>query len=174
MKVSTILSKPINKGKEVFIAPNATVIGNVSLGDNASVWFGAVIRGDEDKIKIGERTNVQDNAVLHADPGDPCLLGDDCIVGHSAIVHGAKVANNVLIGMHSTILNNAEIGEFCIIGANALVTAGTVIPPYSMVLGSPAKVVKQLNEKQIEAVKRNAAVYVELAKEYLQFYKEQN
>jgi carbonic anhydrase/acetyltransferase-like protein (isoleucine patch superfamily) len=94
-------------------------------------------------------------------------LGDDVIIGHAAVVHGAKIANNVLIGIHSTVLNGAEIGEFSIVGANALVTAGTVIPPRSLVLGSPAKVVKTLNEEQIEGIRKNAEVYVELSKEYL-------
>lgn len=167
MNTSAILSKPIQKGKDVFIAPSATVIGNVSLGDESSVWFGAVIRADKDQINIGRRTNIQDQAVLHVDPGFPIELGDDVIVGHAAVVHGAKVANNVLIGIHSTVLNGAEIGEFSIIGANALITSGTKIPPYSLVLGSPAKVVKTLSEDHVKGIVRNAEVYVELAKEYL-------
>jgi len=164
------LNKPIQKGSDVFIAPTATVIGDVSLGDESSIWFGAVIRGDSDRINIGARTNIQDNAVIHCDPNDPAIIGDECIIGHCAIVHGAKLANNVLIGMNATVLNNAEIGEFSIIGANSLVTAGTIIPPYSLVLGSPAKVVKTLNKKQIEGIKINAEVYVKKAKEYISYY----
>jgi len=121
------LQKPIQVGKDVFIAPTATVIGDVSLGDEVSIWFGAVLRGDSDKISVGARTNIQDNAVIHCDPNDPAVIGEECIIGHCAIVHGAKLANNVLVGMNATVLNNAEIGEFSIIGANALVTAGTIV-----------------------------------------------
>lgn len=167
MQFSEIIRLQPKKGKNVFIAPNATVIGNVSLGDESSVWFGAVLRADGDKIEIGARTNIQDNAVIHVDPDCPAILGNDCIVGHLALVHGAQIGNHVLIGMNSTVLNNAKIGNFCIIGANALVPAGMEIPDYSMALGVPAKVVKTLNPEQIEAVKRNAAVYVKLAREYL-------
>ena len=168
MNIKAILSKPIQKGKEVFIAPNATVIGDVQLGDESSVWFGSVIRGDRDYIRIGSRTNIQDQAVLHVDPGFPVELGDEVIIGHSAVVHGAKIANNVLIGIQSTVLNGVEIGEFSIIGSKALVTSGTKIPPYSLVLGSPAKVVKQLSEEQVQAVIKNAQTYVDLSKDYLQ------
>jgi carbonic anhydrase/acetyltransferase-like protein (isoleucine patch superfamily) len=164
------LQKPITKGKRVFIAPTATVIGDVSLGDEVSIWFGAVLRGDSDKISVGARTNIQDNAVIHCDPNDPAVIGEECIIGHCAIVHGAKLANNVLVGMNATVLNNAEIGEFSIIGANALVTAGTIIPPYSLVLGSPAKVVKKLSDDQVEGIRINAKVYVDKAKEYLAYY----
>lgn len=165
------LNYPILKGKEVFIAPTATVIGNVSLGDEVSIWFGAVLRGDSDKITIGARTNIQDNAVIHCDPNEPATIGEECIIGHCAIVHGATLANNVLIGMNATVLNGAEIGEFSIIGANALVTAGTKIPPYSLVLGSPAKVIKSLTVKQIDGIKANAEVYVKKAQEYMSHYK---
>ncbi len=166
------LDKPIQCGKDVFIAPTATVIGEVSLGDEVSIWYGAVLRGDSDKIAVGARTNIQDNAVVHCDPNVPAIIGDECIIGHCAIVHGARLANNVLIGMNATVLNNSEIGEFSIIGANSLVTAGTVIPPRSLVLGSPAKVVKQLSEAQIEGIKVNAEVYVSKSKEYIAHYSE--
>lgn len=158
-------------GAHVFIAPNATVIGDVALGDEVSVWYGAVLRGDSDKIRIGARSNIQDNAVIHCDPNDPAIVGEGCIIGHCAIVHGATLADNVLIGMNATVLNNAEIGEYSIIGANALVTAGTIIPPYSLVLGSPAKVVKKLTDEQVKGIAVNAEVYVEKAKEYIAYYK---
>lgn len=164
-------NKPIQQGKEVFIAPTSTVIGDVQLGDEVSIWYGAVLRGDSDKIVVGNRTNIQDNAVVHCDPNEPAIIGEDCIIGHGAIVHGARLANNVLVGMHATILNNAEIGEYSIIGANALVTSGTVIPPRSLVLGSPAKVVKTIGEEQMEAIRKNAEVYVAKSKEYLAYYK---
>jgi len=171
MNLAAILSKAPQKGKEVFIAPNATVIGNVELGDESSVWFGAVLRADSDKIIIGKRTNIQDNAVVHVDPGCPAIIGNDCIIGHLALVHGAIIENNVLIGMNSTILNNAHIGAFSIIGANTLIIANTVIPPYSLVVGNPGKVVKTLDQNAIEAIKKNSSVYVELAKQYISFYK---
>ncbi len=170
MDLRAILSKPIEKGKEVFIAPNASLIGNVTLEDHCSVWFGAVLRADSDSIYIKHRSNIQDQAVIHVDPGAPVHIGHDCIVGHLALIHGAHLGDHVLAGMHSTILNHAQIGDFCIIGANALITAGSIIPPYSMVLGSPGKVVKQLDDRAIEAIKKNADVYVELAKEYLRWY----
>lgn len=170
MNLAAILSKAPQKGKEVFIAPNATVIGNVSLGDESSVWFGAVLRADSDKIIIGDRTNIQDNAVVHVDPNCPSIIGNDCIVGHLALVHGAIIANNVLIGMHSTVLNIAQIGEFSIIGANALITTNTIIPPYSLVVGSPGKIIKTLDDRAIDAIKKNASVYVTLAKQYINFY----
>ena len=157
----------IKKGQRVFIAPNANVIGKATLGDDVSVWFGVVIRADGDQVTIGDITNIQDNSVVHVDPGFPVSIGHDCIVGHLSIVHGATLGNHILVGMHSTIMNGAEIGDFCIIGANSLITAGTKIPPYSLVMGSPAKVIKQLNEEQIEAIKQNAARYVQLKDAYL-------
>ena len=163
-----ILKTPIQKGENVFIAPTATAIGMVKLGNETSVWFGAVLRGDTDAITVGNRTNIQDNAVLHADPGDPCEIGTDCVIGHSAIVHGAKISHHVLVGMHSTVLNKAQIGEFSIIGANALVPAGMVIPPYSLVLGVPAKVVKTLGVEVELLIQNNVDEYVNRAKAYLE------
>ncbi|MFA6261107.1 MAG: gamma carbonic anhydrase family protein [Bacteroidia bacterium] len=168
--MESILAQPISKGQEVWIADTARVFGRVTLGDACSVWFGAVLRGDADIITLGNRSNVQEQAVIHVDPGFPVSIGDDCIIGHGAIVHGATLGNNVLVGMHATILNGAKIGNFCIVGANALVPEGMVIPDYSVVLGTPASVKKQLTEDQIEKVKRNAEVYVELSKAYAQFY----
>ncbi len=170
-KMKEILNTPIQKGNEVWIADTARVFGQVTLGDNCSVWFGAVLRGDGDTIVVGNRSNIQENAVVHVDPGYPVAIGEDCIIGHCAIVHGATLGNNVLVGMHATILNGAQVGNFCIIGANALVTEGMVIPDYSIVMGSPAKVVKQLSEAHIEKVKRNAQSYVELSKEYIKHWK---
>ncbi|MES2559147.1 MAG: gamma carbonic anhydrase family protein [Bacteroidota bacterium] len=166
-----ILSTPIHKGREVWIADTARVFGQVTLGDECSVWFGAVLRGDGDTITVGNRSNIQEHAVVHVDPGFPTVIGEDCIIGHGAIVHGATLGNNVLVGMHATILNGAVIGNFCIVGANALVTEGTQIPDYSIVMGAPAKVTKQLSDEHIEKVKRNAQSYVELSKEYLKHWK---
>jgi carbonic anhydrase/acetyltransferase-like protein (isoleucine patch superfamily) len=170
-KLKNILQQPIEKGREVWIADTARVFGQVVLGDECSVWFGAVLRGDGDRIEIGHRSNIQENAVVHVDPGFPVHLGTDCIVGHGAIVHGATLGNHVLVGMHATVLNGAVVGNYCIIGAHALVTEGMVVPDFSIVMGSPGKVVKQLTEEHIEKVKRNAISYVELSKEYLKYYK---
>lgn len=173
-KLISALRNPLKKGKHVFVAPQATLIGNITLADHCSVWFGAVLRGDTDEIYVGERSNIQDNAVLHADPGDPCIIGNDCVIGHSAIVHGAKLEHHVLVGMHATVLNNAQIGAFSIIGANALVPAGMVIPPYSLVLGVPAKIVKTLNAEVETKIQNNVDDYVERAATYIQFYEEIN
>lgn len=149
-----------------FVADNATVIGDVVLGEESSVWFGAVIRGDENPICIGKRTNIQDNVVIHISATSRADIGDNVTIGHCAVVHGCKIADNVLIGMNSTVLDGAEIGENCIIGANALVPPGKKIPAGSMVMGVPAKVVRELTEDEISGIKENAAVYVELLHEY--------
>jgi len=161
------LTKDITLGQRVFIAPNATVIGKANLGNDVSVWFGAVIRADGDSVTIGHRTNIQDNAVVHVDPGFPVTIGNDCIIGHLALIHGATLGNHVLFGMHSTIMNGAIIGDNCIIGAHSLITSGTIIPPNSLVMGSPAKVVRSLNDEQIESIKRNAQHYVSLKDDYI-------
>jgi carbonic anhydrase/acetyltransferase-like protein (isoleucine patch superfamily) len=168
------LKTPIKKGSGVFVAPNATVIGDVHLHDSCSIWFGAVLRGDAAEISVGARSNIQDNAVLHADPGDPCVIGSDCVIGHSAIVHGATLDHHVLVGMHATVLNNAHIGAYSIIGANALVTAGSQIPPYSLVMGVPAKVVKTIDPETAEKIQENVNEYVKRAEVYIQYYQEIN
>jgi len=161
----TVLQTPVNIPNSVFVAPNATTIGRVHLSENCNIWFGAVLRGDTDQILVGERSNIQDNAVLHADPGDPCSIGHDCVIGHSAVVHGAKLEHHVLIGMNATVLNNAEIGEFSIVGANALVPAGMKVPPYSLVMGVPAKVVKSLDPEKVETmIQNNVDEYVQRAR----------
>ncbi|AFK02196.1 hexapeptide repeat-containing transferase [Emticicia oligotrophica DSM 17448] len=147
-----------------FIASNATVIGQVTLGEDSSVWYSAVIRADVEKIIVGNRTNIQDGAILHADFGEPTIIGDDVTVGHGAIVHGATVGNGTLIGMRATVLNRAKIGKYCIIGACALITEGMEIPDYSMVLGIPAKIVKQIPPEYAEKLMMSAAHYVEMAK----------
>ena len=146
-----------------FIAKNATVVGKVTLGEESSVWYSAVIRADVEEIIIGKRTNIQDGAILHADYGEPTIIGDDVTVGHGAIVHGATVGDCTLVGMRATILNRAKIGKCCIIGANALVTEGMEVPDYSMVLGIPAKIVKQLSHEYTEKLKKSAEHYVEMA-----------
>ena len=160
------LKAKVKKGREVFIAPNATVIGDVELGNHVSVWFGAVIRGDNDKIVIGERSNIQDNCVLHVDEGDPVIIGREVTVGHGAIVHGATVGDMSLIGMGAIVLNKAKIGKCCIIGANALVTSGMDIPDYSLVMGSPAKIVKTYGPEVEERLRQSAENYVRHGKKY--------
>jgi carbonic anhydrase/acetyltransferase-like protein (isoleucine patch superfamily) len=167
MEIRDILNTEIIKGSDVWIADTARVFGRVTLGDQCSVWFGAVLRGDGDDIVLGARTNVQEGAVVHVDPGFPARTGHSCIIGHGAILHGATLGNHVLLGMHATVLNGAVIGNNCIIGAHALVTEGMKIPSGSLVLGAPAKVVKQLSEAQVEKVRTNADVYVRLGAEYL-------
>jgi len=154
------LAAKVKKGKAVFIAPNATVIGDVRLGDNASVWYQAVIRGDSDAIQIGHRSNVQDGSIIHVDPGVPVDIGHDAILGHAAVVHGATVGNHSLIGMRATVLNHARIGNYCIVGAHSLVTEGKAFPDYSLIMGSPARVVRQLTDQDVAMLEQNAETYV--------------
>ena len=157
----------VSKGTNVFIAPGAVVIGDVQLGDNVSVWYNAVIRADREKVTIGKNTNIQDGCIIHEDPGAPVIIGEEVVVGHAAIIHGATVGNNSLIGIRATLLNHVQVGSWCIIGAHSLLTESTKIPDYSVVMGSPGKVVKTLNETQIQKLKANAETYVELAKKYM-------
>ena len=152
--------------ESAFIAENSTVAGKVTIGKDSSVWFGAVLRADMQPIIIGKGSNIQDNAVIHVGPGQPTEIGDGVTVGHGAIVHSAKIGNNVLVGMGSVILDGAVIGDNCIIGAGAVVTSGTEIPKNSMVLGVPAKVVKELSVTQIMSNKVNAVSYVKLGKDF--------
>jgi carbonic anhydrase/acetyltransferase-like protein (isoleucine patch superfamily) len=162
------LKSTIQKGNDVWIADTARLIGNVSLGNNCSVWYSAVIRADADAVILGERTNIQDGAIVHVDPGFPVQTGHDCIVGHGAIIHGAQLGNHVLIGMHATVLNGSVIGDFCIVGAHALVTEGMQVPAYSVVMGTPARVVKTISAEQIEKLHKNAQAYVDLGLQYLE------
>lgn len=149
-----------------FVAENAVVTGDVTLEKDSSVWFGAVIRGDGPHIGIGEESNIQDNCVLHADPGFPLTVGRGVTVGHGAILHGCTVGDGSLIGMGAVILNGAVIGKECIVGAGALITSGKVFEDGSLILGSPAKAVKRLTPEETAAMKRSAAHYVQQAKEY--------
>ena len=146
---------------EHYIAPNATVIGSVVLEHNASVWFNAVIRGDNDEIVIGEGSNVQDGSVLHTDPGVKLIIGKGVTVGHMVMLHGCEICDNTLIGIKSVILNNVKIGRNCIIGANSLITEGKEIPDNSLVMGSPGKVVREINEKDLLRIRMNAENYVQ-------------
>lgn len=143
-----------------WIAPSAAVIGKVKLERFASVWFGAVIRGDNELITIGENSNVQDGAVMHTDPGLPLTVGRNCTIGHKAILHGCTIGDNTLVGMGAVVLNRAKIGRNCLIGANALITEGKEIPDNSLVMGQPGKVACELNEEAIARLGRSAENYV--------------
>jgi len=150
----------VNAHPDSWIAPQAVVVGNVHLHAGASVWFNAVVRGDNEPIVIGEGSNVQDAAVLHSDPGSPLTIGKGVTIGHHAMLHGCTVGDHTLIGINAVVLNGAVIGKHCIIGANALVTEGKQIPDGSLVVGSPAKVVRELSEEQRQGLEENAAHYV--------------
>lgn len=147
-------------GKDAYVAPSAQIIGDVHLAPGASVWFGAVLRGDNDPIRIGQASNVQDGAIIHADPGVPTTIGNGVTIGHRAIIHGATVGDNCLIGMGATILNNAHIGANSIVGANALVTEGKSFPEGSLIVGAPARVMRALREEEIAAIALSARTYV--------------
>lgn len=152
--------RPEQLAANVFVAAGAQIVGDVTIGAESSVWFNAVIRGDSESIRIGSRTNVQDNCVLHADPGFPCIIGDGVTIGHAAVVHGAKVGDNVVIGMHAVVMNGAQIGRDSLIAVGAIVTEGVVIPPGSLVMGLQGKVVRPLTAPEIERNQLSAAHYV--------------
>jgi carbonic anhydrase/acetyltransferase-like protein (isoleucine patch superfamily) len=154
------------------IAPGAIVLGDVTLGEQASVWFNAVVRGDTETIVIGRDTNVQDLCVLHADPGFPCRLGERVTLGHGAIVHGATVEDDCLIGMKAVVMNGAVIGAGSIVGVGAIVTEGTVIPPNSVVLGAPGKVKRGTEPRDLERIRHAAEHYVKAAAQLLAALKE--
>lgn len=151
-----------------FIAPGAVVRGEVHVGAESSIWFGTVIRGDVTAITIGRRSNVQDLSVLHADPGFPCTVGDRVTIGHGAIVHGAQVEDDALIGIRAVILNGAVIGSGAIVAAGAVVTEGTRVPPNSLAVGVPAKVIRELTDQDRERLRRGAEHYVRAAAAYRQ------
>ena len=157
---------PELRGEHHFIAPGACIIGSVTLENNVSIWFNAVIRGDEEPIHIGANSNVQDGAVLHTDLGAPLSVGNDVTIGHKAVLHGCTIGDGSLIGINSVILNHVVIGKNCLIGANALITEGKVIPDYSLVVGSPGKVIRTLSDVEIAAMRANGAHYVENLQSY--------
>ncbi|PHO03929.1 gamma carbonic anhydrase family protein [Rhodobacteraceae bacterium 4F10] len=145
--------------EDSWVAPDANVIGNVRLEEGASVWFGCTIRGDNETIVIGKGSNVQENTVMHTDPGCPLTIGEGCTIGHKAMLHGCTIGENSLIGMGATVLNGAKIGKNCLIGAGALVTEGKVIPDGSLVMGAPGKVVRTLDEAAINGLRGSALHY---------------
>ena len=149
-----------------WIAPSADVIGDARLGHGVSVWFSAVIRADNTPITVGDRTNIQDGAILHSDPGTPLTIGTGCTIGHNVILHGCTIGNDVLIGMGATIMNGSVIGDGCLIGANALITEGKIFPPKSLIIGSPAKVVRELTDEDSAVGKVSAASYTDKLRHY--------
>ncbi|MFH1870612.1 MAG: gamma carbonic anhydrase family protein [Pseudomonadota bacterium] len=166
MAVYSLGERQPSLGRDAWIAPNATVIGDVRLGDNASIWWNAVLRGDNDTITIGAGSNIQDGSVLHVDAGVPLTLGANVTVGHLVMLHGCSIGDESLIGIKSVILNNAQIGRHCIIGANSLIPEGKVIPERSLVMGSPGKVVRELTDEEVARLRLAAQGYVENARRY--------
>jgi carbonic anhydrase/acetyltransferase-like protein (isoleucine patch superfamily) len=156
------------KSGRAWVAPNAVALGKVELCEDASVWFGAVLRGDNELIRVGARSNVQDGCVLHTDPGFPLDIGEDCTIGHMVMLHGCTIGSGSLIGIGSIVLNGAKIGEGCLVGANTLITEGKEFPPRSMILGSPGKVVRELSAEESERLKVSAGRYVANWKRYAQ------
>jgi len=149
-----------------WVADSARVVGDVSLADGASAWFGVVIRGDSDHIEIGRGSNIQDNSVVHADAGFPTTIGEYVTVGHQAMIHGCSIGDHSLVGIQAVILNGAKIGKHCLVGAGALVTEGQSFPDGSLILGTPARVVRQLTPEQMDGLTKTAEHYVENARRY--------
>lgn len=158
--------RQLEAGDNVWIADNATVIGSVVLGNNVSIWFNCVLRADNDVIRIGDDSNIQDGSVLHIDPGTPLTIGKGVTVGHKVMLHGCEIGDYSLIGINAVVLNRVKIGKNCIIGANALVPEGMEIPDNSLVLGSPAKVIKPISDGQRMMLQMSAMHYVENGKRY--------
>lgn len=145
---------------DYWIAPTANVIGNVIIGGDVGIWFGTTIRGDNEPITIGKGSNVQENTVMHTDPGFPVTIGENCTIGHSAIIHGCTIGDNSLIGMGATVLNGAKIGKNSLVGANALVTEGKEFPDNSLIVGAPAKAVRTLDERAVAGLQMSASHYI--------------
>ncbi len=149
-----------------WIAPDANVIGDVALGEDCGIWFGATLRGDNERISIGARSNIQEGATLHTDMGFPLVVGEDCTIGHQAILHGCTVGPGSLIGMGAVVLNGARIGAGCLVGAGALVTEGKIFPDHSLIVGAPAKAIRALDEAAVARLRLSAAHYVENARRF--------
>ncbi len=156
-----------NLGRNVRAHEAATIIGHVELADDVNVWPGAVLRGDCDAVRIGARTNIQDNCVFHNEPGIPAVIGEDCVVGHQACIHGCVIGNRCLIGIHATVLTGATVGDECIIGAGALVPEGKIIPPRSLVVGVPGKVVRRVTDDEVGKILWRVKEYLEMARHSL-------
>jgi len=159
-------NKKIKNAGENWVASNASIIGDVTLEKNTSIWFNATLRGDVENIYVGEGSNIQDGSVLHTDPGYPLKIGKNVTIGHLVMLHGCIIGNNSLIGIGAVILNNAKIGKNCIIGANALVTENKEIPDNSLVIGSPGKIARQVTNEEVKSITQNAIHYQENWKKY--------
>lgn len=158
--------KPPRVGARGFVAPNATVVGDVELGDDVSIWFGAVLRGDVERLTVGHGSNVQDNSVLHADPGAPLVLGAGVTVGHMVMLHGCHVGDHSLVGIGAVVMNHARIGANCLVGARSLVTEGKTFPDGVLIIGAPARVIRELTAAEIAGLRASAERYVQRAAEY--------
>lgn len=166
--IYSLNERKVQQQDGVFVAPGSHIIGSVTLGKNASVWFNAVLRGDCDEIIVGEDSNIQDGSVLHTDENVPLIIGKGVTVGHKVMLHGCEIGDYSLIGINAVVLNGAKIGRYCLIGANSLVTENMQIPEGSVVMGSPAKVVKTLTDGQKKQLEGSAKHYVENAQRYIQ------
>jgi Carbonic anhydrases/acetyltransferases, isoleucine patch superfamily len=166
MPIEPFLGKWPKVSPKAMIHPTAYVIGDVEIGEYSSLWHYVVVRGDNDYIRIGKETNVQENSTIHTDPGFSVEIGDRVTIGHNAVIHGAKIGSNVIIGMGAIVLNGARIGSYSIIGAGAVVTQGTEIPEGSLALGVPARVVRRLNESDIKMIEENAEEYLRHVRRY--------
>ena len=160
--------EPQFEGADYYVADSASIIGSVRLKNEASVWCNCVLRGDNDWIIVGKRSNVQDGSVLHTDPGFELIVGDGVTVGHKVMLHGCAVGDNSLVGIGSTVLNGARIGRNCIVGANSLITENKSFPDGSLIIGSPARVARELSEQEIAMIRQSADVYVDNARRYRQ------
>jgi carbonic anhydrase/acetyltransferase-like protein (isoleucine patch superfamily) len=165
-KIDGVAPRLPAKGR-YFLAPGAHVIGRVELGEDANIWFGCVLRGDNEWVTVGVRTNIQENSILHTDMGFPLTIGADCTIGHGVILHGCTIGENSLIGMGATILNGVRIGKNCLVGANALITEGKEFPDNSLIVGAPAKAIRTLGEDSAERLQESAKHYVENGQRYL-------
>lgn len=166
MTIYTLAGKSPRINKTSWIAPDANIIGNVILGVRTSVWFCVTLRGDNEVIDIGAGSNVQENTVVHTDIGYPLIIGENCTIGHKVMLHGCKIGNNSLIGMGAIILNGATIGDNCLIGAGALITENKVIPDGSLVMGTPGKIVRELDAAAIQGLRNSALHYQENANRF--------
>lgn len=172
MMIVTFKGKTPEMNSTVFVAPGAKIIGEVNIGAESTIWFNAVLRGDEGPISIGKRCSIQDNSTIHLYEDAPVVVEDEVTVGHNVILHGCKVGRRSIIGMGSTILDHAEIGEECIIGANTLIPPGKKIPPRSLVVGSPGKVVRELTDKDFEIIQLSIDTYIQKGYDYREIFQD--
>ncbi len=160
------VSPDLPAGGCYWIAENACVIGRVRLKADSSIWFGSVLRGDNEWIELGERSQIQDNATLHTDPGFPVTIGEDCVIGHNVVLHGCSIGSNSLVGMGAILLNGSKIGRNCLVGAGALVPEGKEFPDHSLIVGSPARLLRTLDDKAAETIRDGADIYVRRWRQY--------